>query len=162
MDILEETGRKYREKESKVREMKAIKDSSDSRLNDLGREKRNLQSALNTLNLEFGEGHRLVEEKERKQKSIENLVSELESLKKPEEVILPENFTKIMMELESYIGVWEHYELKNRERIEENEKINFYNQKLQELSFGMNELDSYIKLTGSTGKIYEEIMGKIS
>lgn len=162
MDILEETGRKYREKESKVREMKAIKDSSDSRLNDLGREKRNLQSALNTLNLEFGEGHRLVEEKERKQKSIENLVSELESLKKPEEVILPENFTKIMMELESYIGVWEHYELKNRERIEENEKINFYNQKLQELSLGMNELDSYIKLTGSTGKIYEEIMGRLA
>lgn len=80
----------------------------------------------------------------------------------PEPVELPDRFMEIMSEIESGITVWNSFEELIRDKDEAENNISNCQKELEKISQELLELQRYIKITGPTGKIYEEIMTKLA
>lgn len=124
---------------------------------------------INNLNNQIA---KLISEKQKISKLTENIKvtkrflesykSQLESLGTPEKIELPDNFMEIMSSLEGGIKIWTDYEkLIHDKSIEENNILKAKNE-LNTIQEVLTDLKEYIKLTGPTGKIYEEIMIRLA
>lgn len=159
---LNSLGVEYGNKKAEVDNLLTLKETASLRVEELGRQKNQLQQELTSRTLELEKERRLKEEKENKENNLKSFVNRLESLTKPEEIVIPDDFTEKMMELDRSIRVWETYEnLCERGNIE-TVNIKNYETELEKISQGVDRLGVYIKLTSPTGKIYEEIMGRLA
>lgn len=159
---LNDLGQRWREQKVVVDNLMSQKETSREAIGNLESDKRRLQSEITNRRLELERESRLRNDKSGKESSLRSFHTRLDSLRVPEEVTLPDNFAEIMMDLDRGIKIWETYESLVDKEIQEENNINSYDFELSRLSSGMEKLDTYIKLTGPTGKIYEEIMGKLA
>lgn len=164
------------ELESKLTELKTKQQELIQVLENLQEEKNNealkkqrLQDEINSTNLSISEVmtkksilEKKINELSFKKELLSKLILEKSSKQAPEEVNLPANFMESMAEIEAGISVWNSfYDLMQNKRDAEN-TIQMCNEELNKLSYMTTDLQKYIKLTGSTGKIYEEIMTKLA
>ena len=80
----------------------------------------------------------------------------------PEKVDLPPGFMEYMGSLETQIQTWDTYNGYLKDRNEAEKVIEECRDKLDVIRRAQGELSDYIKLTGPTGQIYEEIMSKLA
>lgn len=91
--------------------------------------------------------------------SLENLLS---SHIIPEEIKLPDNFMEQMGNIEAGIMTWNTFESLLRDKAQAEQSIQKCQDELNKVSTITEDLQRYIKLTGPTGKIYEEIMNRLA
>lgn len=147
---------------SELKEMLGKKQQADSLISE-SREK------INTFNNQIAG---LISEKQKISKIsedikntsyiLESYKSQLNSLGTPEKVELPENFMEIMKSLVDGIKIWTDYEKLMQDKITEENKILKAQVELSTIQGAISDLKEYIKLTGPTGKIYEEIMTRLA
>lgn len=80
----------------------------------------------------------------------------------PEQVILPDHFMETMAKLDAGINAWMTYEDLGRDKEKAEASIYYCQSELDRIALEVQELQRYIKITGPTGKIYEEIMTKLA
>lgn len=164
------------ELEKKLTELTERKNQITAELQDLYNRKQDSDSAISVLNkdleilhgevasktAEISRGDNLRKQLEDTTRNIESCNLELSRLKSPEEVKLPDNFMEMMGSIESGITIWNTYNSLLNDRSEVLEKMAKCTKELETLKQGVQELESYIKLTGPTGKIYEEVMNRLA
>lgn len=165
-----------KELEIQLKELAARRDELANTLKGLYEEKQNADNSksqfsqeLSSLNNKLAELKSEQKEIEINQKNIEettknlnNCEKELSNIGIPEEVYLPENFMGIMAEIENNINTWNEFEKLMSDRKTTKIAINNSKSELMKIKDAAVELQNYIKLTGPTGKIYEEIMTKLA
>lgn len=159
---LSEITDQYIQKRDYVRELYKKRQESQEKEMSLKEGIGKLRKAIEERRLQKSRKVDLMRELDKKRNSVESLKTQLMNMSKPEEVILPDNFTSIMIDLNNKIDMWNRYDVLQGKRLEEEQKIQFYNKELEKIKRGMYELENYIRLTGPTGKIYEEIMTKLA
>lgn len=80
----------------------------------------------------------------------------------PVKVELPGNFVEEMAQIEASIGKWSEYEKLMSDRDRAIGSIQGLQDRLDQENAKVQGLQDYIKLTGPTGKIYEEIMTRLA
>ena len=91
-----------------------------------------------------------------------NLENQLSSYIIPEEIKLPDNFMEQMGNIEAGIMTWNTFESLLRDKAQAEQSIQKCQDELNKISTITEDLQRYIKLTGPTGKIYEEIMNRLA
>ena len=111
---------------------------------------------------EKNERNRINQEIQQLQNKLQHLQTELNSLQVVERVDLPDGFMQKMAEIETGIASWNLYETTALDKYQKEQELEKINSELLSFSNGLGELESYIKLTGSTGKVFEAVMGKLA
>jgi len=111
---------------------------------------------------EKSERERTNQEIQKLQQNISKLQTDLNSLGVVDRVDLPEGFVQIMADIESGITSWNIYETHSADKLKKEQELAIIESELLSFSNGLGELESYIKLTGSTGKVFEAVMGKLA
>ena len=93
-------------------------------------------------------------------KKVEEDLSNLGNI--PEKPELPEGFIEQLGFIEAEIGTWNQYNTLVLDKSKEEEKIKAYESEIEKTSSLMEDFQRYIKLTGPTGDIYEEIMKRLA
>lgn len=98
------------------------------------------------------------------EKILRFLNSEVERLgrKVPERVELPEDFILKMTELERAITGWEEYESLVSDKMKQEQAALKLEEQVEASKNSLGDLITYNKLTGPTGKIFEEIMTRLA
>lgn len=129
----------------------------------------NIQRQINEVNSLISENlmkKNLIENNRREQQSCMNLLQQAEQERAtkiaPEEIKLPDNFMEQMASIESGILSWNSYESLVIDKMKAEESITRCQAELDNLANISSELQRYIKITGPTGKIYEEIMTRLA
>ena len=91
-----------------------------------------------------------------------SLENQLSSYIIPEEIKLPDNFMEQMGNIEAGIMTWNTFESLLRDKAQAEQSIQKCQDELNKISTITEDLQRYIKLTGPTGKIYEEIMNRLA
>lgn len=145
-----------------LKEMSGKKQQADSLISE-SREKINiLNNQIAGLISEKQKISKISEDIKNTNNLLESYKSQLNSLGAPEKIELPDNFMGIMRSLEDGIKVWSDYErLMNDKSIEESNILRAQTE-LSTIQGSISDLKEYIKLTGPTGKIYEEIMTRLA
>ena len=100
-------------------------------------------------------------ELERYRSLLSSSQSELASLGVVERVDLPDNFMERMGSIESGISAWNTYETNKADETKKAEEMNYLYTEITKKQAYCDELERYVKLTGPTGIIYEEIMNRL-
>lgn len=129
----------------------------------------NIQRQINEVNSLISENlmkKNLIENNRREQQNCMNLLQQAEQERAtkiaPEEIKLPDNFMEQMASIESGILSWNSYESLVIDKMKAEESITRCQAELDNLANISSELQRYIKITGPTGKIYEEIMTRLA
>ena len=129
----------------------------------------NIQRQINEVNSLISENlmkKNLIENNIREQQNCMNLLQQAEQERAtkiaPEEIKLPDNFMEQMASIESGILSWNSYESLVIDKMKAEESITRCQAELDNLANISSELQRYIKITGPTGKIYEEIMTRLA
>jgi DNA repair exonuclease SbcCD ATPase subunit/DNA repair exonuclease SbcCD nuclease subunit len=157
---------------SKIEELlrrKAALEQEMATLGNAGSDLGRIQKALQELGVQRNQVQSQIQERQRLENTvtqaksgIELLQRELETTQIPEPVELPENFLQIMASLESGIQAWNTYNSFMQDRAQAEAEGQAAKQALDNVASGIELFEKYIKLTSTTGKIYEEIMTKLS
>lgn len=83
-------------------------------------------------------------------------------IKEVPEVTLPPDFLEKMSELEKIINSWKTILEFTNDKIQAEKELIFLEKEISKVTNGLQLFDLYIKTTSTTGKIYEEIMKKLS
>lgn len=128
-----------------------------------------LKKRIEEINLNISENmtkKNLLQKKIIDLQSTKNLLNQAEkqlnSYQIPEETKLPDNFMERMAEIESGIMAWNTYDSLQADKIKAEIAIQKCQKELENLSNISTDLQRYIKITGPTGKIYEEIMTRLA
>ena len=111
---------------------------------------------------EKNERERINNEKQQLQNKLTQLQTDLNNLGTVVRVDLPEGFMQKMAEIETGISNWILYETTASDKYSKEQELERINTELLKFSNGLGELESYIKLTGSTGRVFEAVMGKLA
>lgn len=96
-------------------------------------------------------------------RNLESIEDQLKAIgEQPEKVTLPDNFMELMGKIESDLGVWKEYNTLMSDKSSTESDIQRCNTELTKITNDVSQLQDYIKLTSTTGKIYEEIMTKLA
>lgn len=142
--------------------LKEKKENADQETMRINRENSQINSKISELMSQ----KKMKESKEAEYKSTEaygqNLHNRLLGMGQMAEVTLPDGFMEEMARIENEISLWTSYEVLLDDRTKACESIQRAQNEIGVLSTGMDELSRYIKITGPTGKIYEEIMTRLA
>lgn len=164
-EILEKLDRLREEATSigvELKEMSERKQQADHIISESREKINNLNNQIARLMSEKQKISKLAEDIEGTKKLLESYKSQLNSLGTPEKVELPDNFMEIMSSLDSGIKVWCSYEKLIQDKSTEEKNILGAQAELNTIQGVIADLREYIKLTGPTGKIYEEIMTRLA
>ena len=100
-------------------------------------------------------------ELKRYQDLLQSSMAELKSMGVVEKVELPENFLQKMTEIENNLSTWNTYNSTIKDETEKAVEMNYLVTEITKLKTYCDELEKYVKLTGPTGVIYEEIMNQL-
>ena len=128
-----------------------------------------LKAQIEKINLGISENMTKKTLLQRKKADLQSNISLLDQAEKqlgsyqiPEETKLPDNFMERMAEIESGILAWNTYESLQVDKINATNTIQDCQKELENLANISSDLQRYIKITGPTGKIYEEIMSRLA
>lgn len=94
--------------------------------------------------------------------SLNQTINQLNSSLPPEEVEVPEDLIQNLSAIEQKISQWDQIETFRAHYAELEEKARVADEELSKILSQVSNLEKYIKLTGGTGKIFEEIMGRLA
>jgi len=97
----------------------------------------------------------------RTQTLLQNAMMELGSLGVVEQVELPDNFMQKMADIETGLSTWNTFESTSKDEAQKAVEMNNLRIEIDRLKAYYDELEKYVKLTGPTGIIYEEIMNQL-
>lgn len=80
----------------------------------------------------------------------------------PEKVELPQGFMDEMSKIETSLAEWAQYNKLQADKAHNEEQIRLCQEYMNTLQAQSQNLQDYIRLTGPTGKIYEEIMTRLA
>lgn len=147
---------------NELRKMQETKSKVDNELVSLTNEVSSLNSKLSKLISE----RNLIEVTENSYNNTLNNLNvvqlQLDKMGKPEEVELPEHFMDTMSKMESDLNTWKELNKLETDKHQAENSINKAQIELNNIISAVSDLNKYIKLTGPTGKIYEEIMTKLA
>ena len=159
---LNELSQKQKELMSSLENMKENKFKVDQ-------EKNRLTADLNFLNNElakFMSEINNIDTTERNyyetKRRIDYCEAELLSTPKPEQVELPDHFMETMSRIESDLNTWTEFEKLIADKEQAENSISYAQNELNTITAAVTDLKDYIKITGPTGKIYEEIMTRLA
>ena len=92
---------------------------------------------------------------------LDTATRDLSALGVVERVDLPDNFMEKMAEIQSGISAWDSYESSKKDETEKTNELGVLSVEITKMKAYADELEKYVKLTGPTGIIYEEIMNRI-
>lgn len=119
--------------------------------------------AIGELLAEKTEGTRLQAAYQEVLRSISETEKQIEALgKSPEPITLPDNFFEELGVIESQLAAWQTYTSLITDKQAVQAKVLDYQAKLDAMSQTVDAYNAYIKLTGHTGLIYQEIMTKLA
>ncbi len=128
-----------------------------------------LSKEISSLNAQVSKALGEKRDKENRDREIEmregelvRVNEEMMKLGAPEKVELPPDFMQRMAEIEAGITAWTIYETNAQDQVIKEGELRKVETELGNLGNELGEIDSYIKLTGSTGAIYESIMQKLA
>ena len=157
------------ELQSRQQELISVLEKIKKEIEDDQEAKQLLQEGINNINQMISEQmtrQNLISQKQRDLKSqedyLEILLSERSKSQKPEEIKLPSDFMERMTEIESGIMTWNTYNGLISDKGKAEITIENCQKELEHVSNITSDLQRYIKLTGPTGKIYEEIMTRLA
>ena len=165
-----------KELEDRLRELEAQRNTLIQELGALENNKKQADNIINDCKKKIQEYNRqlgsLISEKQwinevnsnisSTQETLDNCRRQLSLIIAPEEMELPEDFMQRMANIEAGINAWINWENLMRDKSSAEEKIARCNQEIENIKNSTVDLERYIKLTASTGKIYEEIMESLS
>ena len=160
----------------KVEDLKAKKVILDQEYNELQKQWSNSENEWNKLNQKINTGNQkislLYSEKTHQEKikgeikfyqeKLYTTQNNLQSLGAPEKVELPDRFMEIMSEINNGINAWESWENLIADKNKNEQDIMKYQAEVNVINAKLNELEQYIKLTGPTGIIYNEILTRLA
>lgn len=153
---------KHNEITSKLNELKERKIKANEYYTQINQELNNLNVNIASLMSEKNNINSLNNKYQQTLNNINQCKQKLNTINTPEKVELPEHFMETMSKIESDINSWIELEkLMNDKQLAEN-NINQAKNEINNVKIIINKLQNYIKLTGPTGKIYEEIMTKLA
>lgn len=95
--------------------------------------------------------------------NIQFIEDDLKNLgNEPIKVELPEGFMEEMGRIESSLSEWSQYYNLMLDKTRALDNIKHCQEELQKVNTELQDLQDYIKLTGPTGKIYEEVMTRLA
>lgn len=160
----------------KVEDIKPKIAKIQEELTNLNNLKENSSAEYDRLNADLGRlnnevSNRMMEKS--KMQSVENeynqvkysynkTQADLQSLGYVERVDLPENFMSRMAELENGINTWTLFEDTEKDKYIKEQELQQYQQQVQGINDALGQLEAYIKLTGPTGLIFEEIFNRLA
>lgn len=121
-----------------------------------------VEAAISNRMYERNSVSRIVDELENTKRSYEQIQIELSKLNPVEEVVLPDNFLEMMRVINTGIHSWQEYKNTEKELNEKQAELMSYQREINAIRQDLNKLEDYIKLTGPTGVIFEEIFDKLS
>jgi hypothetical protein len=93
---------------------------------------------------------------------LNNFYTQLHNMPVPEKVILPDNFLEELERLNNDIMIWENYLKDSKEASDIEKNIGQLDFQINDIDNNTSELFKYIKITGTTGKIYEEVLTRLA
>lgn len=126
-----------------------------SRIRELENEKMKFNSQILAIN-------KAKETQSECQKNINRIKESMGILRIPKKVELPEGFMETLTSLREGILLWENWETSKADRENYEKRFDECNAQICGIQGEINLLNAYIDLTGTTGKIYEEIMTRLS
>lgn len=160
---------KMTELKSKQQEIIQVLESLQAEKNNEAARKSELQNQITKYNSEITNcmmKKNLLEKKIKDlgdyKESLGRLVAEKNSKQAPEQVTLPQDFMERMASIEAGINSWTSYESLIVDKGNAESIISSCQTELDNLSNITSDLQRYIKITGPTGKIYEEIMSRLA
>lgn len=133
-----------------------LKDDPDRIRDTINSEIAGLMAEINSQNNIYSEFKNI-------DQNIQSIENELRSLgKEPIKVELPEGFMEEMGRIESSLSEWSQYYSLMSDKSRTLENIKYSQEELQKVNTELQDLQDYIKLTGPTGKIYEEVMTRLA
>lgn len=97
----------------------------------------------------------------RTQTLLQNAMMELGALGVVEQVELPDNFMQKMADIETGLSTWNTFEITSNDESQKVVEMNNLRIEIDRQKAYCDELEKYVKLTGPTGIIYEEIMNQL-
>ena len=147
---------------SDIKQMQRDKQKVDQELNKLSSELNFLNNSVAELMSE----KRAIENTERRIADINNSLnttqSQMNQMGEPEHIELPEHFMETMSRIESDLTTWDEFEKLIADKENAENSIGYAQNELNKIRSAVEDLNKYIKLTGPTGKIYEEIMTRLA
>lgn len=129
---------------------------------ELGSKIRELENEKMTLNTQILTIKRAKETQAECQRNINRIKESMGILRIPKKVELPEGFMETLTSLREGILLWENWENSKIEKENYQTKLDEFTAQVCGIQGEINLLNAYIDLTGTTGKIYEEIMTRLS
>ena len=164
----EEIGKKLEEKlaeygvvNAELEKMKSDFGNSDAEISNINSEIGRLNGEITKKMSEIREGNETNGKLERIERELGEWKTQLANLGAPEKVELPTNFMEKMSNLESGLSSWNLWESGMKDKEEQEKKVAAYEKEVEGNREQQEKLKSYIKLTGPTGVIYEEVMKKL-
>lgn len=164
----EELGKRLEEKlaeygvvNAELEKMKNDFGGSDVEITNINSEIGRLNGEITKRMSEIREGGETNGKLERAEKDLTDWRLQLANLGAPEKVELPTDFMEKMSALESGLSSWNLWESGMKDKEEQEKKAAIYEKEVEGNRGQQEKLKSYIKLTGPTGVIYEEVMKKL-
>ena len=164
----EEIGKKLEEKlaeygvvNAELEKMKSDFGNSDTEIANINSEIGRLNGEITKKMSEIREGNETNGKLERIERELGEWKTQLANLGAPEKVELPTDFMEKMSNLESGLSSWNLWESGMKDKEEQEKKVAAYEKEVEGNREQQEKLKSYIKLTGPTGVIYEEVMKKL-
>ena len=164
----EEIGKKLEEKlaeygvvNAELEKMKSDFGNSDTEISNINSEIGRLNGEITKRMSEIREGNETNGKLERIERELTEWKTQLANLGAPEKVELPTDFMEKMSNLESGLSSWNLWESGMKDKEEQEKKVAAYEKEVEGNREQQEKLKSYIKLTGPTGVIYEEVMKKL-
>ena len=159
---LRELQTKQQELLSTLNSLTEERNSESVKRSELQREINNYNSSISKTMMEKNILEKKINDLTYEKQNLTNLTLEKASKQAPEQVRLPDNFMEKMAEIEAGIVAWNTFNELQQDRRNAENTIQACKDELDKLSVITSDLQKYIKLTGPTGKIYEEIMTKLA
>lgn len=164
----EEIGKKLEEKlaeygvvNAELEKMKLDFGNSDTEISNINSEIGRLNGEITKKMSEIREGNETNGKLERIERELTEWKTQLANLGAPEKVELPTDFMEKMSNLESGLSSWNLWESGMKDKEDCEKKVAAYEKEVEGNREQQEKLKSYIKLTGPTGVIYEEVMKKL-
>ena len=147
--------------DQEIQSLTAQRDNSAEEYNNINSSISSYNSEISKRMAEKADITSTLSEISKYQMLLERSNNELAALGVVERVDLPENFMEQMGNIETGISLWNSYESSKADEAQRAQEMNYLYAEITKLTEYTNELERYVKLTGPTGVIYEEIMNRL-
>lgn len=129
---------------------------------NLGLQIKELEEERTKLQLSLNDLRQAKSEYTESERSIKFLKEQMENSNAPEKVDLPDNFQEEISRIHADIQIWSSWQSLEADIIQYSEKLQLCENEINSVREEIELLELYVDITGPTGKIYEEIMTRLS